>query len=120
MILLPATDQIESYEDAMVRSPKISELPTHCIQISTHRRMVRIDDAIEETEQCYLTIEGSPDGLRWLSQHLSSLADGAERDGSSGNIVAPWDLKNEPIKLEGWDSLDFHCESDGDTKKLPS
>ena len=97
----------------MARSPKLSELPARCIQISTQRGLVRIDDAREETEQCYLTIQGSPAGLRWLSRHLNSLADSAENAGSSGNIVAPRDFKNCPIELEGWDSLDFHCEQAG-------
>lgn len=72
--------------------------------------MVRIDDAEEETDHCYLTIEGSPDGIRWLARHLESLAATAENhSGAYGNIVAPWDFKNAPITLEGWDSLDFYC-----------
>jgi hypothetical protein len=90
---------------------KLSELPTGSIQITTRHRMVRIDDAVEETSQCYLTIEGSPEGLRWLARHLNSLATTAENsDGAYGNIVAPWDFQNEPIKLEEWDSIDFHCK----------
>ena len=97
----------------MADQPKLSELPAHCIRISTHRRMVRIDDAAEETQQCYLTIEGSPAGFRWLSQHFNSLANSADnRGGSSGNIVSPWDFKNDPINLEGWDSIDFKCEKE--------
>ena len=94
----------------MTQSPDLNELPIGSLQISTQRRMVRIDDAIEEAPQCYLTIEGSPEGLRWLAQHLESLAKSAEKhSGSAGNIVAPWDFKNEPIDLVDWDSIDFHC-----------
>ncbi len=94
----------------MTAPPKLSELPTGCIQIATDRRMVRIDDAKEETEHCYLMIEGSPAGLRWLSRHLESLARRVEEGATgAGNIVAPWDFKNAPIDLDGWDSIDFHC-----------
>ena len=90
----------------------LSELPSGSIQITTQRRMVRLDDAVDETEQCYLTIEGSPEGLRWFARHLDSLATTAENNsGAYGNIVAPWDFKNEPIKLKEWDSLDFHCKA---------
>lgn len=94
----------------MADLPKLSELPADSIQITTQRRMVRINDANEETEQCYLTIQGSPEGFRWLSQHLNALAKSAEKHGgTSGNIVAPWDFKNDPIKLAPWDSLEFNC-----------
>ena len=94
----------------MTAPVKLSELPSGSLQIATQRRMVRIDDADEETEQCYLTIDGSPEGLRWLARHLNSLATTAENNsGAYGNIVAPWDFQNDSIKLEGWDSLDFHC-----------
>lgn len=90
---------------------KLSELPSGSIEITSQRRMVRIDDAVEETEQCYLTIEGSPEGLRWFARHLNSLATTAEHgSGAYGNIVAPSDFQNDPIKLEQWDSLDFHCK----------
>ncbi len=89
---------------------KLSELPSGSIQITTRRRMVRVDDADEETEQCYLTIEGSPAGLRWFARHLDSLATTAENNGGAySNIVAPCDFQNKPINLEEWDSLDFHC-----------
>lgn len=95
----------------MTNVPKINELSAGSICITTQRRAVRIDDAQEETEHCYLTIEGSPDGFRWLAQHFDALANSSEKHGgSAGNIVAPWDFKNEPIKLEGWDSIDFHCQ----------
>ena len=96
----------------MADLPKLTELSADSIRISTQRRMVRVDDASEETEQCYLTIEGSPEGFQWLSQHFSSLAKSAERnEGPAGNIVAARDFKNDPVKLENWDSLDFHCEN---------
>lgn len=72
--------------------------------------MVRIDGDTKESEQNYLTIDGSPDGLRWFSRHLESLARSAERNScSSGNILAPRDFRNEPILLDGWDAIDFHC-----------
>jgi hypothetical protein len=72
--------------------------------------MVRIDDATTETEQHYLTIDGSPVGLRWLARHLDSLAESTEQNSrSSGNIVAPWDFANEPLLLDGWDALDVQC-----------
>ena len=71
--------------------------------------MVRIDDATEESEQCYLTFDGTPEGFRWLARHFESLANSASRHGSASNIVAPWDFENAPIDLKGWDSMDFTC-----------
>ena len=93
----------------MTGSIKLIELPAGSIRIATHRRKVRIDEETEETEQCYLTVEGSPDGFRWLSQHCNSLAVSASKGGSAANIVAAWDFKNNPIELDEWDSIDFSC-----------
>lgn len=94
----------------MTGLPKLSELPAHSIQIATQSQVVRINDENEETEQCYLTFRGSPEGFRWLSEHFGSLAKSAEKHGNAGNIVAAWDFKNDPIKLDDWDSLDFLCK----------
>ena len=97
----------------MPERKQITELASGSIRIATERRMVRIDDAIEEVEQCYLKFRGTPEGFRWLSQHFNSLAKSAENHGSSGNIVAAWDFKNAPIALDGWYSLDFQCKENG-------
>ena len=92
--------------------PKINELAAESLRIKTCRRQVRINDTTEETEQSYLTIEGSPDGFRWLSNHLASLAKSAEQHSVGvGNIVAAWDFQNVPINLDGWNSIDFHCKN---------
>lgn len=94
---------------------KLTQLPTRSIRIAAERRVVRIDDATTETEQHYLTIAGSPDGLRWLARNLNSLAASTEQSSrSSGNIVAPWDFSNEPILLDGWDAIDFYCTPSND------
>ena len=71
----------------MAGSIKLTELPAGSIRIATHRRKVRIDEATEETEQCYLTVEGSPDGFRWLSQHFNSLAVSASKGGNAATSL---------------------------------
>lgn len=98
----------------MTDSTKFTELPSGSIKISTQRRMVRIDDATEETEQSYLTIESSPDGFRWLAQYFDSLAISAEKGGHCGSIIAPWDFTNKPIELDGWDSIECLCKGEPD------
>ena len=92
----------------------ISELKAGSIHIRTERRMVKLDDAPQEVEQCYLTISGTPDGFQWLSQHFKSLANSASRAGAAANIVAAWDFKNRPVILDGWDSVDFSCQKNVD------
>ena len=91
----------------------ISEMKAGSIHIRTERRMVKLDDATEEVEQCYLTISGTPEGFQWLSQHFRSLANSASRGGSAANIVAAWDFKNRPVTLDEWDSIDFSCKNTG-------
>ena len=93
----------------MTTPHNLSDLPPSCINISTHRRFVRIDDATEESEQCYLTFDGTPEGFRWLARHFESLANSASQHGTASNIVAPWDFENAPIDLKDWDSMDFTC-----------
>ena len=88
----------------------LSELSASSPSFSSQQRMVRIDDSPDEQQQIYLTLEGTPAGFLWLANHLEEMARSVEANGRScGNIVAPWDFKNQPIKMEGWDSLDFHC-----------
>ena len=88
----------------------LSELSASSLSFSSQQRMVRIDDSPDEQQQIYLTLEGTPAGFRWLASHLEEMARSVEANGRGcGNIVAPWDFKNHPIKMEGWDSLDFHC-----------
>jgi len=73
--------------------------------------MVRIDEKTNPlVEQSYLTFEGTPAGFRWLADQLTQMATSAENNGSNSSaIVAPWDFKNKPIKLTGWDSIDLQC-----------
>ena len=109
--VMPLTSALTAgWDKLMTQRKQLSELDADSIRITSERRMVRIDDATEEVEQCYLEFRGTPEGFRWLSQHFSSLAKSAENQGSSGNIVAAWDFKNSPIALGEWDSLDFHCK----------
>ena len=91
---------------------KLSQLPKHCLKFATQRRMVHIDDRSEEQLQAYLTFAGTPDGLRWLARHLMMMAESAEANGDASNIVAPWDFENQPIDLDGWDAIDFHCRDE--------
>lgn len=91
-------------------NPRLSDLPERSLSFSTARRRVRIDDNPEEVEQVYLTIEGTAAGYLWLAKHLERMAVSAtSHDMANSNILAPWDLENRPVGLEGWDSLDFIC-----------
>ena len=96
----------------MTVKQKLSELPAASLAISSHKCLVRIDDAPEKIEQTYLKIEGSPDGFRWLANHLEQMAKSTERDQiDNSNILAPWDFKNKPVKMAEWDSLEFGCKT---------
>ena len=71
--------------------------------------MVYVDDAPEETEQCSLDIEGTPDGYRWLTQQLLYMADHVEQ--SATTSLSPGDFANTPIGLQGWDAIVLNCGS---------
>ena len=93
----------------MSQSDPLSELLKDSICFSSQTRMVRLDGATPEVEQTYLTLEGTPEGFRWLARQLTRMANSADKHQSTSVIIAPWDFSNKPFSLDGWDSLDLDC-----------
>ena len=89
---------------------RLSELATNSLHFSARECRVRLDDSPEEVDQTYLTINGTPDGFRWLAAHLEGMAKSAEaHETGCSNIVAPRDFADKPVLTENWDSLEFAC-----------
>ena len=87
----------------------LAELPPDSLRLSTETRMVRLDEKTNpEIEQTYLTINGTPDGFRWLAAQLNQMANSADRHEKGVSvIVSPRDLKQ--ITMTEWSSIDLEC-----------
>ena len=94
-------------------NPKmLSDLNTDSLRLATRRSMVYVDNATEETEQCSLDIEGTPDGFRWLAQLPMSIADHVDQSSRGYHILVQLsDFVNTPIGLQGWYALVLNCSS---------
>ena len=96
----------------MLNPKKLTDLNTGSLRLTTRRSMVYVDDAPEETEQCSLDIEGTPDGFRWLAQLLLYMADHVDQASLGYHIVVkPSDFAHTPIGLKEWDVLVLNCSS---------
>jgi hypothetical protein len=96
----------------MPNPKQLTELNSGSLRFTTRHSMIYIDDAPEETEQCSLDIEGTPDGYRWLAQQLLYMADHVEQSSSGYHVaVRPSDFANTPIGLQGWDAIVLNCGS---------
>lgn len=94
----------------MSQNDPLSALETGSLCFSSETRRVRLDGELPEVEQTYLTLSGTPEGFRWLARQLTRMAVSAEeRHIANSVIVSPQDFPGQPVKMEGWDSLDLRC-----------
>lgn len=95
----------------------LSQLPESSLIVTTEKSMVRIDGALPEVEQTYLTIRGTPAALKWFASLMTQMANSAERHSTSCSaIVSPMDL--DQIKLSDWSAIDLVCDPETSAQDL--
>ena len=92
----------------------LSNLAPNSLNVFSIKRMVRIDDDSSETEQNYLTIEGTPDAYRWLAAQLTQMANSTDKHANGcAVVVSPRDLKQ--INMTQWSSISLECSRELET-----
>ena len=84
------------------------KLAAESLRIRTFTALVRLNDDVDETEQAYLHIHGTPDAYRWLAKLLTERADIADSSPFDQVIVSGADLRQ--LVLDGWNSIHLECE----------
>lgn len=78
------------------------------LRIGTSTAVVHLNDDVDEMEQTYLHIHGTPDAYRWLAKLLTERAANADSAPFDQVIVSGADLKQ--LVLDGWNSIHLECE----------
>lgn len=89
----------------------LAQLTADSARVYPVTRTVRMDGELPEVDRTYLTMEATPEALRYLAALFTEMAESAEssNDPSKGHsvIIDPNDLN--PLTMSDWSAIEVTC-----------